>query len=318
MINLSTEIIYPDSDGEPMAESDSARDYLIYGVESLKIHFKKRTDVYVSGNLFIYYEKGNPSAVISPDVFVVFGVENKQRMSYKTWEENHKVPDFVLEVTSKQTKKVDQEDKPLKYATLGVKEYFQYDPTGDYLKPVLQGGKLVNGSYEKLPLINLENGELMIFSEVLGLELRVIQGELRFYDPVSGKKLLTTEERELERLRSDLARQLAEDDKRIAEAQKHRVELEKQQVELEKQQVELEKQQVEEKARIAEAEKQQVELEKQQVEEKARIAEAEKQQVENQMKNAIPKLKILGLSDEQIAQTLGLDLSYVQQILMQE
>ncbi|HEY9702225.1 MAG TPA: Uma2 family endonuclease, partial [Allocoleopsis sp.] len=261
----------------------------IYGVESLKIHFKKRTDVYVSGNIFIYYEKGNPSAVISPDVFVVFGVENKQRMSYKTWEENNKVPDFVLEVTSKKTKKVDQEDKPLKYADLGVKEYFQYDPTGDYLKPVLQGGKLVNGQYEKLPLIQLGNGELMIVSEVLGLELRITQGELRFYDPVTGKKLLTTEERELERIRSDLARQIAEYDRRIAEAQK--------------QQVELEKQQAEEKARISEARKQQVEL--------------EKQQVENQLKNAIPQLKILGLSDEQIAQTLGLDLSYVQYILGQ-
>ena len=297
MINLSTEIIYPDSDGEPMAESDSARDYLIYGVDSLKIHFKKRTDVYVSGNLFIYYEKEHPKSVISPDVFVVFGVANKQRVSYKTWEENHKVPGFVLEITSATTKKVDQEDKPVKYANLGVNEYFQYDPTGDYLKPILQGSKLVNGIYEKLPLIQLESGDLMIFSEVLGLELRVTQGELRFYDPVTGKKLLSTEERELERVRSDLARQMAEDDKRIAEAQKHRVELEKHRVELEKQQVE---------------------LEKQQAEEKARIAEAQKQQVENQMKNAIPQLKLLGLSEEQIAQTLGLDLSYVQQILMQE
>ena len=303
MINLSTEIIYPDSDGEPMAESDSARDYLIYGVESLKIHFKKRTDVYVSGNLFIYYEKGNPSAVISPDVFVVFGVENKQRMSYQIWKENNKVPDFVLEVTSKKTKKVDQEDKPLKYASLGVKEYFQYDPTGDYLKPVLQGGKLVNGQYEKFPLIQLENGEFMIVSEVLGLELRIIQGELRFYDPVTGKKLLTSEERELERIRSDLARQIAEYDRRIAETQK--------------QQVELEKQQVEEKARISEARKQQVELEKQQVELEKQQVELEKQQVENQLKNAIPQLKLLGLSDEQIAQTLGLDLNYVQEILGQ-
>ncbi|MBW4683815.1 MAG: hypothetical protein KME40_01690 [Komarekiella atlantica HA4396-MV6] len=47
-----------------MADSDSARDYLIYGVETLDIYFQDRNDVYVSGNIFIYYKKGIPSAVV--------------------------------------------------------------------------------------------------------------------------------------------------------------------------------------------------------------------------------------------------------------
>ena len=70
---LKTEIVYPDSDGAPMAESDPTRDYLIYGVEALDIYFQNRADVYVSGNLFIYYKQGVPDAVVAPDVFVVFG-----------------------------------------------------------------------------------------------------------------------------------------------------------------------------------------------------------------------------------------------------
>ncbi|MFM7571817.1 MAG: hypothetical protein ACKO4S_01565, partial [Snowella sp.] len=91
---LAFDIDYPDSDGLPMAESDAARDYLIYGVEALGIYFQDDSQVYVSGNIFVYYEESNPKSVVSPDVLVVMGVEKKQRRSYKTWEEGDKFPDF--------------------------------------------------------------------------------------------------------------------------------------------------------------------------------------------------------------------------------
>lgn len=146
----TTEIFYPDSDGTPMAESDPARDYLIYGVESLSIYFQDRDDVYVSGNLFIYYKKGVPDAVVAPDVFVVFGVEKKKRLSYRVWQEKDKVPGFVLEVTSKTTQENDEEDKPKKYQKMGVLEYFQYHPTGDYLKPQLKGSRLTGNHYQPI------------------------------------------------------------------------------------------------------------------------------------------------------------------------
>lgn len=81
--NSLYETEYPSSDGLPIAESDAARDYLVYAIEALKLHFQHRSDVYVSGNLFIYYVQGNPKAIVAPDVFVVFGVENKKRLSYK-------------------------------------------------------------------------------------------------------------------------------------------------------------------------------------------------------------------------------------------
>lgn len=188
---LEVEIDYPDSDGAPMAESDPARDYLIYGVEALSIYFQNRDDVYVSGNLFIYYKQGVPDAVVAPDVFVVFGVHKTKRRSYKVWEEGHKLPSFVLEVTSKTTQENDEEDKPKKYAQLGVEEYFQYDPTGDYLYPQLKGAQLVMGRYQPLAPVMLPDGVLSIRSQILGLDLRLLGRDLRFYDPQTGTRLLS-------------------------------------------------------------------------------------------------------------------------------
>ncbi len=203
---LHTPIIYPDSDGAPMAESDPARDYLIYGVEALTIYFSNRDDVYVSGNLFLYYKQGVPSAVVAPDVFVVFGIDNKKRLSYKVWEENDKVPDFVLEITSLTTQENDEHDKPLKYAQMGVREYWQYDPTGDYLQPQLKGACLVEEGYQPIPGNVLADGVLSIPSAVLGLDLRLREGQLRFYEPKTGKKLLSPQETEQARQQAEQAR----------------------------------------------------------------------------------------------------------------
>ena len=203
------EIEYPLPDGSPMAESDSAREYLIYGVKSLQIYFQQRDDVYVSGNLEIFYKQGVPSAKVAPDVFVVFGVRDYNRISYKVWEEGGKVPNFVLEVTSKSTQENDEEDKPQKYAKLGVQEYFQFDPTGDYLNPSLKGRQLIDGMYQPLESTQLTDGTLSIHSEVLGLDLRLLNGQLRFFNPQTGQQLLSHEEAEAEiaRLKSLLKQQ---------------------------------------------------------------------------------------------------------------
>jgi Uma2 family endonuclease len=186
---MNPHIIYPETDGEPMAESDFQRQPLTYAIEALQRYFQDQSDVYVSGDLFIYFEEGNPEAVVAPDVFVVFGVEKKQRRTYKLWEEKRRMPDFVLEITSKTTYYHDQGTKRGLYALLGVHEYFQYDPTRDYLDPPLQGFRLEGGSYESLPLSVLADGTLSTYSQVLGLEVRVEQGELSFYDPIRHYKL---------------------------------------------------------------------------------------------------------------------------------
>lgn len=203
---LKTEVVYPDTDGAPMAESDPTRDYLIYGVEALSIYFQNRDDVYVSGNMFIYYKQGIPDAVIAPDVFVVIGVEKKKRKSYKVWDEGGKVPSFVMEVTSKSTQEQDEEDKPKKYAGMGVREYFQYDPTGDYLRPQLKGSRLTEGNYQPIIPNFLPDGVFSIYSEVLGLDLRLLNKDLRFYEPQTGKKLLSYSETEQARQQAEQAR----------------------------------------------------------------------------------------------------------------
>jgi Uma2 family endonuclease len=209
------EIEYPSSDGEPMAESDITRDYITYGVEALKLYFQGSSDVYVSANSFVYYEEGNKAAVVAPDVYVVFGVRKRQRDNYKIWKEAGIAPQFVLEITSETTQDVDQETKPEIYQGLGVREYFQYDPSGDYLNPILQGVRLVNNQYEPIPANLIAFDTLWLYSEVLGLELHLVSGELRFRNPQTGEFLKTYQQSEQERLAEQQGR-LVEQQGRLA------------------------------------------------------------------------------------------------------
>ena len=200
-------IDYPSSDGKPMAESDSQRKPLMYAVECLGHYFRNAPEVYVSGNLLIYYEEGT-LARVAPDVFVVFGVRDEERSTYLLWEEA-KAPDFVLEITAPGKWRADQTWKRELYRRLGVREYWQYDPTRDYLDPPLQGLELVRGAYEPLPGAR---------SEVLGLELRVAGRRLRFYDPRTGEELRDLAEAEDGRREAEDGRREAEDRRREAEA----------------------------------------------------------------------------------------------------
>ena len=176
-----------------MAESDAQRIPLTYAVERLGQHFRGRDDVYVTGNLLLYYEEGNPGASVAPDVFVVIGAKPGVRSSYRLWEEP-KAPDFVLEVTSRTTHREDQGKKRELYRRLAVTEYWQYDPTSDYLQPALQGLELSGEEYRRLAGRQLADGTLALPSEVLGLEVRLTQRGLRFHDPQTGRDLPTLAE----------------------------------------------------------------------------------------------------------------------------
>ncbi len=218
-------IYYPTGDGKPMAEDVLHRKLMSYCCESLEFHFAPRPDVCVAGNDFLYYEEGNPQARVSPDCYIAFGVEPKEiRHFYKIWEENGIAPSVVIELTSKKTKKEDVTiKKPLYEQVLKVQEYFQFDPTGDYLKPRLQGQRLHEGVYKPIELTNNR-----MFSEQLGLEL-VIEGKtLRFYDPLQQKWLLTYKEAETQRVAQE---QRAQAEAHRAEAADQRAESEKQRAE---------------------------------------------------------------------------------------
>ena len=207
---------YPSSDGKPVAESDFQLTVLTYAREALRIHFRAREDVYVAANLLIYYREGDEQVRVAPDVFVVVGASSHERSSYRLWQEP-KVPDWVLEITSRSTRAEDQGSKRELYRRLGVAEYWQYDPTGDYLRPALQGLELVAGEYEELPWREQGDGTRVMASAALGLELRASESGLRFHDPATGRDLPTHAESAAAQRQAEAERQQERTARRRAE-----------------------------------------------------------------------------------------------------
>ena len=177
-----TEPHFPASDGQPMGETGFHVATILHLIGVLQAFFRKRNDVLVGGNQFMYWEPDDPSQVVAPDVYIIMGVSPTPRRTIKTWVEG-KAPDVVFEITSRKTKSEDIRFKRALYEELGVKEYFLFDPENDYLRPPLQGFKLVNGRYASL------SGETL-HSELLGVDLRVIEGELRLFNAATGAMLL--------------------------------------------------------------------------------------------------------------------------------
>ena len=171
-----------------MGETDLHRDAMVRHIELLKRFFQDQL-VYVSGDLLVYYEQGNPRKFVVPDAFVVKGLKQVRRRTFRIWNERIP-PHFVLETTSKKTKNKDLKDKPSIYASIGVREYFLFDPTSDYLDPPLQGNRLVNGVYCR---INPEVDGALVSTE-LGLKLALVSDELEFFRIDTGERLLTAEE----------------------------------------------------------------------------------------------------------------------------
>ena len=110
-------VTYPESDGKPMGETDLHRKEMVREIELLERFFAGQR-VYVSGDLLVYYEPGDPKKVVVPDVFVVRDLEPGDRRIYKLWIEK-KPPDVIFEVTSRKTKKKDTVTKPELYGRLG-------------------------------------------------------------------------------------------------------------------------------------------------------------------------------------------------------
>ena len=207
-------IDYPDSDGLPMAESESQFWPILYVGAALDWYFQARENVYVVGNLLLYYQEGDPSKSVSPDLMVVLGAPKHVRSSYRLWEEP-KAPDFVLEIASESTYRTDQHEKHDIYASMGVSEYWQCDPAGRFLEPPLLGCGLVDGRYAPIPVTIMEAGVLTAPSNVLGLELRLtpsapVREAMRFYDPVRGEPLRSLREAEARLQEERVARQALE------------------------------------------------------------------------------------------------------------
>jgi Uma2 family endonuclease len=202
-------IDYPAADGEPMAETDVHRDLMLVLIFALTHFFQTKPDVYVSGNLFIYYRQGNPKKRVAPDVFMVRGVGHQRRRTYKLWEEG-RPPDLVIELSSRQTWREDFDVKLPLYEQLGVKECFFFDPEYDYLPDPLVGYRLEGDEYVALKVVHGR-----VRSQVLKLDLVDTGETLRFFDPRTKRFLPTPEEAaaaaaraeaEVARLRRELER----------------------------------------------------------------------------------------------------------------
>lgn len=184
----------PESDGKPMAETDVHRRQMIGLLDSLDEYFRDDPQVYVTGNIFLYLpreEDEDERKSVSPDVFVVFGIEKKDRRIYDM-EVEKKAPDVVIELISRSSKVEDLGNKRVIYAELGVREYYIFDPLKEVYPSQLRGFRLQDDEY--LPIV----GE-RLQSNLLGLNLIVEDSKLRLYDPEAGERLRTHEEAEADR-----------------------------------------------------------------------------------------------------------------------
>jgi Uma2 family endonuclease len=200
-------IEYPESDGKPLGETDVHRREIAQIIEMLTLYFQSAADVYVSGNLMFYYEQGTPSAVVSPDVFVVKGVPKGLRRTYKLWEEKQ-APVVVFEISSRSTRIEDKGNKRALYAMLGVREYFLFDPLSEYLLPPLQGFRLLGEEY--IAIDQAEDGALI--SQELGLRMFHDDAYLRLIDIATEQPLLRPSELDAARRTEAEARRVAEEE----------------------------------------------------------------------------------------------------------
>jgi Uma2 family endonuclease len=223
---------YPTSDGKPVAETDWHRNLMNVLIDTLIAFYAAVTDVYVSGNLLVFYQRGNRRRHVSPDVFVVRGVPKGIRANYLIWEEG-KAPEVVIELTSSTTRREDLETKFRLYRdVLKVKEYFLFDPRADYLDPPMQGYRLRAGRYVRIRPVAVR-----LPSRILGLHLERDGEVLRLFNPATGRWLPTPHERIAQ---AESARQQAETARRQAEAAQQQAESAQQQAESARQRAEAE------------------------------------------------------------------------------
>ena len=211
-------IEYPEEDGEPLAETDFQAIPLIYAVSALRAHYADREDIYVGGNMLLYYRMNRPEFSVAPDVFMVAEVRgNHRRRSWFTWREGA-APAFVMEIASDSTWRHDGAGKRAIYAEMGVTEYWRFDPTGECFSPALIGERLVDGAYQPIEVADDADGILRGYSDVMSLDICVFPDlELRLYDPERGEWLLNYDEEQAARQAAELQAQTERDARQAAE-----------------------------------------------------------------------------------------------------
>jgi Uma2 family endonuclease len=180
---LKSAIIYPDSDGQPMAENTLQFQWIVTIKEGLERVFRDRSDVFVAGDLIWYPEEGRPDICTAPDALVAFGRPKGYRGSYKQWDEGGIAPQAVFEVLSPGNRMRRMIEKYKFYEKYGVEEYYIYDPDD----VDLTGYHRLNDQFHEISAMNGWT------SPVLGIRFNVTGNNLEIYGP-DGRPFLTYQE----------------------------------------------------------------------------------------------------------------------------
>jgi Uma2 family endonuclease len=191
---IQKEIFYPSEDGEPLAETSVHADAIIATVAVLRNYlaenFSERSPV-VLADQFLYYANGFPRLRVAPDVMVILDIP--QQPYDKIWETG-KIPSIIFEMTSESTQAHDQLKKRELYESIGVLEYWLFDPKGEWIPEKLRGyrrqANLPEKEEDSLVYEAIADG----LSQVLGLRLEVEGSLINFYRQDNGEKLLIPSE----------------------------------------------------------------------------------------------------------------------------
>jgi Uma2 family endonuclease len=178
-------ILYPDSDGQPMADNTLQFSWIVLLKENLDCWFEAYPEVFVAGDLLWYPVEGTNKISAAPDALVAFGRPKGYRGSYKQWEEGDIAPQVVFEVLSPSNTAAEMAQKLRFYQRYGVTEYYLYDPYDNQLTGYQrQGSELI-----EIPSMNDWTSPLLNMRFVMTPETWEI------YQP-DGQRFLTTIERQ--------------------------------------------------------------------------------------------------------------------------
>jgi Uma2 family endonuclease len=177
------DIIYPDSDGQPMSDNTEQFYWIVTIKENLEILFASQADVFIAGDLLWYPLQGDNKIRQAPDVMVAFGRPKGKRGSYRQWQEENIPPQIVFEILSPGNRLKEMAKKFSFYERYGVEEYYIYDPHKVDLNGWLRSG-------DDLEVIEEINGWV---SPRLGIRFEVKADTLEIYRPDVRKFLSSVE-----------------------------------------------------------------------------------------------------------------------------
>jgi Uma2 family endonuclease len=175
-----TDIIYPESDGKPMADNTKQFELIVEIKKGLDLLYLNDPQVFIAGDLFWYPVEGQPKIVTAPDVMVAFGRPKGDRGSYKQWEENNIAPQVVFEILSPTNNRLEMSKKLLFFDRHQVEEYYLYDPETNLLDIWIRTSEGLE------PIAQPDNWT----SPRLGVRFDISTGRLQLYKP-DGTKFYT-------------------------------------------------------------------------------------------------------------------------------